>query len=131
MTRALWFLAIGAALIGGPMQAAADPVVIGASLPITGGFAVNGQKHKDGYELCVDLINKSGGLLGEPVEIIISDNQSNNETAQAQFERLINENKVSVFPIVLQPSLAAKGSTKSQAKHLGKPSVGGHDHGPG
>jgi branched-chain amino acid transport system substrate-binding protein len=97
MTRALWILAIGAALVGGPMPAAADPVVIGASLPITGGFAINGQKHKDGYELCVELINKSGGLLGEPVEIIISDNQSNNETAQAQFERLINENKVSIL----------------------------------
>ncbi len=97
MTRRLWILAIGAALIGGPLPAAADPVIIGASLPITGGFAVNGQKHKDGYELCVDLINDAGGLLGAPVKLIISDNQSNNETAQAQFERLINVNKVSIL----------------------------------
>ena len=44
----------------------ADPVKIGASLPITGGLAINGQKHKDGYELCIDLINQAGGLLGEP-----------------------------------------------------------------
>jgi branched-chain amino acid transport system substrate-binding protein len=76
---------------------AADPVTFGASLPITGGFAINGQKHKDGYELCVDMINEAGGLLGNPVELIISDNQSLNETAQAQFERLINEDDVDVL----------------------------------
>jgi branched-chain amino acid transport system substrate-binding protein len=86
----------GSALIAGT-GFAAEPVKIGASLPITGGFAINGQKHKDGYQLCVDLINQAGGLLGRPVELIISDNQSSNETAQAQFERLINENKVDVL----------------------------------
>ncbi len=76
---------------------AAAAVSFGASLPLTGGLAINGQKHKEGYELCVDLINKNGGLLGEPVSIVISDNQSTNETAQAQFERLINEDKVSAL----------------------------------
>jgi branched-chain amino acid transport system substrate-binding protein len=85
----------GGALLATPTLAA--PVKIGASLPITGGLAINGQKHKDGYELCVDLINQAGGLLGEPVELIISDNQSSNETAQAQFERLINEDDVDVL----------------------------------
>jgi branched-chain amino acid transport system substrate-binding protein len=85
----------GGALIAAPVQA--EAVKIGASLPITGGLAINGQKHKDGYELCIDLINEAGGLLGEPVEIVISDNQSSNETAQAQFERLINEDDVDVL----------------------------------
>ena len=62
-------------------QSPPRPVVFGASLPLTGGLAINGQKHKEGYELCIDLINKDGGLLGEPASIIISDNQSTNETA--------------------------------------------------
>jgi branched-chain amino acid transport system substrate-binding protein len=86
----------GCALLAAPVLAA-EPVKIGASLPITGGFAINGQKHKDGYQLCIDLINQAGGLLGRPVELIISDNQSSNETAQAQFERLINEDQVDVL----------------------------------
>jgi branched-chain amino acid transport system substrate-binding protein len=73
---------------------AQETLKVGASLPITGGLAVNGQKHADGYNLCAELTNKAGGLLGKQVEIIISDNQSTNETAQAQFERLINEDKV-------------------------------------
>ena len=76
---------------------AQDTVKIGASLPLTGGLAINGQKHREGYELCVELINKAGGLLGKQAEIIISDNQSINETAQAQFERLINEDQVDVL----------------------------------
>jgi branched-chain amino acid transport system substrate-binding protein len=91
----------GSALLATSMLGAepvwADPVKIGASLPMTGGLAINGQKHKAGYELCIDLINQAGGLLGEPVEIVISDNQSSNETAQAQFERLINEDDVDVL----------------------------------
>ena len=97
MKRILGFVTLGAAMLAAPSAAQAEQVVFGASLPITGGFSINGQKHKDGYELCVELINKSGGLLGEPVKLIVSDNQSINETAQAQFERLINEDKVSIL----------------------------------
>ncbi len=94
--------AAGSALVMGsaalaPVAWGADAIKFGASLPITGGFAINGQKHKDGYELCVDLINQAGGLLGNQVELIVSDNQSSNETAQAQFERLINEDDVDVL----------------------------------
>ncbi len=97
MRRIVWLVALGATVFGWQAPAAAEPVVIGASLPITGGFAINGQKHKDGYELCVDLINKAGGLLGDPIKLILSDNQSSNETAHAQFERLINEDKVDIL----------------------------------
>ena len=70
--------------------ASGEPIVIGASLPLTGGFSVNGQKHKEGYELCVDLLNQGGGLLGRPVEIVVSDNRSDTEVAITQHERLIN-----------------------------------------
>jgi branched-chain amino acid transport system substrate-binding protein len=74
-----------------------EPIVIGASLPMTGGFSVNGQKHKEGYELCVDLINEKGGILGRPVEIITSDNRSDTETAISQYERLINVDNADVL----------------------------------
>ncbi|MES0359434.1 MAG: ABC transporter substrate-binding protein, partial [Anaerolineales bacterium] len=50
-----------------PPPEEAEPIKIGASLPITGGFAINGEKHRDGYQLCVDLINEKGGLLDRPV----------------------------------------------------------------
>ena len=42
-----------------------------------------------GFELCVELINQKGGLLGRQVELIVSDNRSDTETAISQYERLI------------------------------------------
>jgi len=75
----------------------AEPIKIGASLPITGGFAINGEKHRDGYQLCVDLINDKGGLLDRPVELIVSDNQSDVETTMAQVERFMNVDDVDLM----------------------------------
>ncbi len=77
--------------------ASGEPIVFGASLPLTGGFSVNGQKHKEGYELCVDLINQGGGLLGRPAQVIVSDNRSDTETALSQTERMINVDDVDML----------------------------------
>jgi branched-chain amino acid transport system substrate-binding protein len=76
-----------------PMEEA-EPIKIGASMPLTGMFSVAGAKHADGYQLCVDLINEKGGLLGRQVELLVSDNQSNTETAVAQYERFLNVDNV-------------------------------------
>jgi branched-chain amino acid transport system substrate-binding protein len=73
------------------------PILIGASLPITGGFSINGQKHKSGYELWAKLVNEQGGLLGRPVKIIVNDNQSSVEASLAQIERFINVDKVELL----------------------------------
>ncbi len=82
-----------------PMEepAPTGPIKIGASLPLTGGFAINGQKHADGYQLCVNLINERGGLLDREVELIITDNQSDVETAILQTERQINVDNVDLL----------------------------------
>lgn len=77
-----------AALMGG--TAMAETLKIGASLPITGNFSVAGQKHQQGYEHCVNLINEKGGILGRQVELIVSDNRSDPATAINQYERFIN-----------------------------------------
>jgi len=74
-----------------------EPIKIGASLPLTGGFSINGEKHRDGYQLCVDLINEKGGLLGRQVELIVSDNQSDTDTTLAQTERFINVDNVDLI----------------------------------
>ncbi len=76
---------------------AAAPIVIGTSLPLTGEFSITGTKHQAGYQLCVDLINKGGGLLGRQVNLIVSDNQSDVDTTLAQFERFINVDKVDLI----------------------------------
>ena len=85
-----------AAFVASPASAQ-ETIKIGASLPLTGNFSVPGSKHKEGYELCVDLINQSGGTLGRKLELIVSDNRSDTETAINQIERLINVDKVDVL----------------------------------
>ena len=64
---------------------------------MTGEFSITGTKHRDGYQLCVDLINEAGGLLGRPVELVVSDNQSDVDTTLAQMERFINVDKVDLI----------------------------------
>lgn len=65
-------------------------IKIGTSLPLTGAFSIAGAKHEQGYKLCVDMLNERGGINGEPVELIMSDNRSDPATAIAQYERFIN-----------------------------------------
>lgn len=84
-----------AVMMGMPAMAQ-EPIKIGSSLPLTGGFAVTGTKHKEGFEMCVKMINDAGGLLGRQVELIVSDNRSDTETALAQYERLINVDGVDI-----------------------------------
>ena len=69
-------------------------IKIGASLPLTGGFSIAGSKHVQGYQLCVDLINEKGGIMGEQVNLIMSDNRSDPATAINQYERFINVDQV-------------------------------------
>jgi branched-chain amino acid transport system substrate-binding protein len=95
--KRLLVLAIVFVMVGSMVAVAQDPIVIGASLPLTGGFAIPGAKHAEGYQLCVDQINEQGGLLGRPVELITSDNRSDVQEAISQYERLINENNVDLI----------------------------------
>ncbi|MCW5708232.1 amino acid ABC transporter substrate-binding protein [Shinella sp.] len=85
---------VAAAIMAG--AAHAENLKIGASLPITGGLSVSGEKHRRGYELCTKLINDAGGILGRQVELVVSDNRSDTATAINQYERFINVDKVEV-----------------------------------
>ncbi len=72
----------------------APPIKIGASLPLTGDFSEPGTAAKKGYELWAEDVNKAGGLLGRQVEFTLYDNASDPDTAVADYERLITEDKV-------------------------------------
>ena len=47
------------------------PLLIGASLPLTGDFSEPGTAAKQGYEVWQDTVNKSDGLLGRQVKLVI------------------------------------------------------------
>ena len=75
--------------------ACAQPVTVGILSPLTGPEAGTGQAQQNGFELALEEINAAGGVLGEPLEIIIEDTQANAATALAAFEKLMTEDEVS------------------------------------
>jgi branched-chain amino acid transport system substrate-binding protein len=77
-----------------PTEASGEPIKIGASLPLTGDFSEPGSAAKLGYELWVEQVNNAGGLLGRQVELTLYDNASDPDTAVADYERLITDDKV-------------------------------------
>ncbi|HVR78283.1 MAG TPA: ABC transporter substrate-binding protein, partial [Acidimicrobiia bacterium] len=72
-------------------EAEGEPIVAATSLPLTGDFSIPAQKHLDGYQLCVNVINDRGGILGRPMELEFEDNQSDQEIAVTQYERMVAE----------------------------------------
>ena len=54
-----------------------SPILIGASLSLTGGFSSDGQAFQRGYQLWQSDVNSHGGILGRQVKLIIlNDNSS-------------------------------------------------------
>lgn len=80
-----------------PAEGSGDPIRIGTSLPLTGEFSVPAVKHRDGFQLCVDLINERGGMLGRPVELLVEDSRSDTQTSVNQYERFITADLVDVL----------------------------------
>jgi branched-chain amino acid transport system substrate-binding protein len=74
--------------------AAAQPIKIGGALPVTGMFSEAGKHVKEGVKFWEEDINKRGGLLGRPVQMVIYDDESNTDRAVSYYERAITVDKV-------------------------------------
>jgi branched-chain amino acid transport system substrate-binding protein len=83
-----------AAATEAPTEAAGEPIRIGASLPLTGRFSEPGTAARQGYEVWAAMVNEAGGLLGRQVELSILDNASDQDTAVADYEKLITVDNV-------------------------------------
>ena len=59
---------------------AKGPIIIGASLSLTGDFSADGQAFERGYQLWAKDVNAHGGILGRKVTLtILNDNSSPNQ----------------------------------------------------
>jgi len=77
-----------------PTVAPEPPIRIGASLPLTGRMSEPGTAAQQGYEVWAAVVNENGGILGRQVELSIVDNASDQDTAVADYEKLITVDKV-------------------------------------
>ena len=69
-------------------------VVVGTSLSLTGDFSADGQAFQRGYQLWLQDINKSGGLLGHPVQLKIVNDNSDPGTVTTNYTQLIGTDHV-------------------------------------
>lgn len=78
----------------GGTAAESDVIKIGAVVPVTGDVPALGESAKNGYQLAVDTINASGGILGKQVQIIFEDDENQPSKAPTVAQKLINQDKV-------------------------------------
>lgn len=98
MTIKLKHWVAGAALTALSLSAfAADPIKIGSVLSATGPAAFLGDPEVKTLEMYVDSINKEGGVLGRPLQLVYYDDGSDSNKANSFAKRLIHDDKVDVI----------------------------------
>ena len=73
---------------------AAEPIKIGFSSPDTGGSAASGRQFVVAAQIWAEHVNKAGGLLGRPVQLIHYDDQSNPGLDPGIYTKLLDIDKV-------------------------------------
>ena len=114
---------------------AAEPLKIGVVAAVTGPLAESGLYRIQGAKLAVEEINKAGGLLGRPIELVIEDDQSTNPGSVLAFSKLAGDKDVPAFigPLrsiqvhAVAPDIqrigkpVMIGGTDPQLTHMGNP----------
>ncbi len=81
-------LLAGTALAMPRVARAADDIVVGATVPITGPLAGSGLQYYDSLQMAQDDINAAGGINGRKLKIVFEDTQASNSVAVNAFIKL-------------------------------------------
>jgi branched-chain amino acid transport system substrate-binding protein len=86
---------------------------IGMCAPVTGPAAESGRYAQIGARIAVDAVNKAGGVLGKPIELIVEDDQTTNPGVVLAFSKLASQQDIVAF----------LGSIRSTQVHAMAPDV--------
>ena len=86
---------------------------IGMVLPVTGPAADSGRYALIGAKIAVEQVNKAGGILGKPIELITEDDQTTNPGAVLAFSKLASQPDIVAF----------LGSIRSTQNHAMAPDI--------
>jgi branched-chain amino acid transport system substrate-binding protein len=92
--RRLVFVALAVGAVGCQQN---KPGRIGIITALTGSQQAFGQAHDRGFDIALEEINASGGVLGKPLEIIKYDDQSKPDIAAQGVAKLVDQDKVSAI----------------------------------
>lgn len=88
-------LAVPALLKSARAQSA--PLKIGMVAPVTGPAAESGKYAQIGAKLALERVNKAGGVMGRPLELVIEDDQTTNPGAVLAFSKLAAQGDIVAF----------------------------------
>jgi len=72
----------------------ADTIQIGVNYELTGDVASYGNDSVDGIKMAIDEVNKSGGVLGKQIELIVKDDKSDPAESTSLAEELLGQEHV-------------------------------------
>src|SRR6202161_501499 len=72
-----------------------SPIRIGMVDPLTGVYAAIAQNEVVGAKFAVEEINKKGGILGRPIELLVEDSANDVGTGVQKARKLIDRDQVS------------------------------------
>jgi branched-chain amino acid transport system substrate-binding protein len=104
----------------------AEPLKIGMVAPLTGPAAEVGRYQTQGAKLAAEEVNKAGGVLGRPIELVIEDSQSTNPGSVLAFSKLAGDKDIPAF---IGPTFSTQiHAMAPDIQRLGKPvMIGGTD----
>ena len=91
---------MGALVLAGawaPAAEAAQPIKIGFGMALTGGLAANGKAAVIAMDIWREDVNKRGGLLGRPVELVYYDDQTKPANVPGIYTKLLDVDKVDLI----------------------------------
>ena len=79
------------------LACSAEPLKIGVVASLTGPAAEVGRYAIQGAKLAAEEVNKTGGVLGRPIELVIEDNQTTNPGVVLAFSKLAGDKDIPAF----------------------------------
>ena len=122
-------LALGAMQVAGPAIIGArgeTPIRLGMVNPLTGILAALAQSEVDGAKFAVDTLNKSGGILGREIQLLVEDSANDVGTGVQKTRKLIDRDNVAVILGDVNSGIAYAMSQVTNAKAVFHIVPGGH-----
>ncbi|HEX5319278.1 MAG TPA: substrate-binding protein [Stellaceae bacterium] len=113
-----------------PAGSQGDSVTIGATVPRTGTYAVQGEDELKGMQLAVEHINAGDpliqkispktkkGVLGKQVKLVVADSEAKPNTAVQAQSRFINDNKIVLMTGSTSSAVAVALNKLAQREHV-------------
>jgi branched-chain amino acid transport system substrate-binding protein len=102
-----------------------NPIIVGATEPLTGQFSVDGSASLKGLQLWASDVNEFGGLLGRPVRLKILNDGSNPSSVTKDYTKLITQDHVNLTVAPFSSLLTVEAAKVASRYHYALPDGSG------